>query len=449
VEHSPGGAKVHKNKTIAACLYSGAILLALPGALMAAPSDDLKALVDKGQAKQAYELGAKTPEQLGNPDFDYYFGLAAVDAGHAGEAVLALERYLIQFPRNTVARAELARAYFVLGEDDRAREEFQNVLRENPPPAVVSTIERFLDSIRTREARYQSTSSFYLEAGIGSDSNVNAGVSGANINLPVFGSVTVGNAGTRKGDLFSLWGAGGQFSHPISPGMALFGALGVELKRNDNQHAFDLLNAGAAGGLSLLKDKDLYKLSYTLSDISVESDRFRSANGLMADWTHQFDELQSLQTQAQVARYDYTGGNQVRDADYLSGSVTYRRAFIMKWQPVLSLGGSYAQEHNLRNRPDLGRDLYGARIGGSVQPDAKWGFNAGVSYQLSSYNGPDALLATTRSDDYWAVDASAVYLINRNLSARAEMVLSDNQSNISLYRYQRNYVAFKLRYEFK
>jgi tetratricopeptide (TPR) repeat protein len=418
-------------------------------AVFAAPADDVKALVDKGQAKEAYDLGSKTPDELGKPDFDYYFGLAAVDAGHAGEAVLALERYLVQFPRNTVARAELARAYYVLGEDDRAREEFQNVLRENPPTSVASTIERFLDAIRTREARYRSTSSFYLEAGIGSDSNVNAGVSGANINLPVFGNVTIGNAGTRKGDLFSVWGAGGQVSHPIAPGLALFGAAGVELKRNDEQRAFDLLNAGATAGISLLKEKDLYKLSYTFSQISVESDRFRSANGLVGDWTHQFDELQSLQSQAQVARYDYTGGNQVRDADYLGGSVTYRRAFIMKWQPVVSLGGSYAQEHSVRNRPDLGRDIYGTRLGAAIQPDAKWGFNAGISYQMSRYNGPDALLATTRSDDYWALDASAVYLVDRNLSVRGEMVLSDNQSNIALYQYQRNYVALKLRYEFK
>ena len=53
-----------------------------------------------------------------------------VDSGHAGEGVLALERYLLQFPGNTAARVELARAYFVLGEYVRAREEFENVLRD-------------------------------------------------------------------------------------------------------------------------------------------------------------------------------------------------------------------------------------------------------------------------------------------------------------------------------
>lgn len=431
-------------------LACGLIVLALSAtASVAAPTDELKAMVDRGQAAEAYEHGLKFPELLGNPEFDYYFGIAAVDAGHAGEAVLALERYLIQFPRNTVARAELARAYFVLGEDDRAREEFDNVLRENPPPEVRATIERFLDSIRTRDARYRPSSSFYLEAGVGSDSNVNAGVSSGNIALPVFGNVTVANTGTRKGDMYSVWGAGGQMSYPVAPGVALFGVAGAELKRNDRQSAFDMVNVGAAGGVSLLRDKDLYKLSYTFSQVSVESDRFREANGLLGEWNHQLSELESVQAQAQLARYQYTGGNQVRDADYVGGALNYRRAFIGNMQPVLSLSGSYAQEDSTRNRPDLGRDIYGVRIGGSAQPDGKWGINAGLGYQESRYNGPDTLLLTTRKDNYLSLDASVVYLIDRRLSLRTELVLSDNQSNISLYRYKRDFVAVKLRYEFK
>ena len=42
--------------------------LAFAGALFAAPADDIKALVEKGDAKAAYELGKRHPDQLGNPD---------------------------------------------------------------------------------------------------------------------------------------------------------------------------------------------------------------------------------------------------------------------------------------------------------------------------------------------------------------------------------------------
>src|SRR6185436_16137744 len=79
---------------------------AFPICAYAAPADDIKALVDQGKAAEAYAFGKKNPDQLGNPAFDFYFGVAAVDAGHAGEGVLALERYIANFPDNQAARLE-------------------------------------------------------------------------------------------------------------------------------------------------------------------------------------------------------------------------------------------------------------------------------------------------------------------------------------------------------
>ncbi len=416
----------------------------------AAPADDLKTLIEQGRSREAYELGSRHPELLGNPGFDFFFGLAATDAGHAGEGVLALERYLIQFPNITVARVELARAYFILGEDARAREEFQNVLRDKPPANIQTTVEQYLDAIRLREARYQTTSTAYIEAGMGIDSNVNGGVGSSSINLPVLGNVTVAAAGVRKGDNFSHLAAGGQISHPIAPGLALFGGIGVEAKLNSTHSASDLMSSSLAGGASLIKDKDVYRLSASQNVLAVENDRFRSVNGVNGEWNHQLDELQSLQTTAQVARFNYTGTNEVRNADYVGLGLTYRRAFVStKWQPVLSLNASVATEDNQRQRPDLGRDIHGGRAGVSLSPTAQWGLNLGLSYQESRYNGPDTLLSVVRKDGYAAMDMSATYLWNKNISIRGEILLSDNQSNLSLYEYKRNTAAVKLRYEFK
>src|SRR5262245_36177730 len=161
-----------------------ACALAFAQTLCAAPADDVQALLEKGDAKGAYELGRQNRDQLGNPAFDFYFGIAAIDAGHAGEGVLALERYVLTFPDNVSARLQLARGYFALGEDARARQEFEALRALQPPADVAAAVDRFLDAIRLREARYTTSGGVYLEFGVGYDSNVNGGVQNANIFLP-------------------------------------------------------------------------------------------------------------------------------------------------------------------------------------------------------------------------------------------------------------------------
>jgi len=119
-----------------------------------------------GRAREAYDLARRhLTEGEGDPLFDYYHGLAAIDSGHISAGVFALERVLIANPRDDRARLELARGYFLLEEDLRARREFQAVLE--PPPGVVATIQRHLDAIRLRERRYKTSAAAYLEVGAG------------------------------------------------------------------------------------------------------------------------------------------------------------------------------------------------------------------------------------------------------------------------------------------
>ncbi|MBA2675576.1 hypothetical protein [Ramlibacter sp.] len=84
-------------------------LLSMAMCALAAPADDIKNLLLQGKDKQAYELGRSAPAQLGEPAFDFYFGIAALNTGAPGEGVLALERYLLQFPA-TVRRSSSWRA---------------------------------------------------------------------------------------------------------------------------------------------------------------------------------------------------------------------------------------------------------------------------------------------------------------------------------------------------
>ena len=415
----------------------------------AVPADDLKGLLEGGKPAEAYSLGAQSPELLGQPAFDFYFGVAAIDSGHAGEGVLALERYIINFPDNVIARVELARGYFVLGEDARAREEFERVTKSNPPAAVQTNIDRFLDAIHARESRYVTKAGFYLEAGYGYDSNVSGGVSNSNINLPVFGSVVVNQSGVKAGSSFNWLAAGASVSKPIAPGVAVFASGQVDGKFNNANQQFDQNNVAVAGGLTYLDSKNLYRVTLSHSEVSVDDTRFRTAEGIAGEWHRQLNELQAISPFVQYAQLRYAGNNQPRDADLYTAGLGYRKTFIGDWQPLLTANINGGREHDIRDRPDLGRDLYGGRLGFSMTPLPKWGVSVGATYQHSRYQGADALLLTVRKDSYYAADATVSYSYTRNLSVRLELLGSKNDSNLSLYAYRRDMATVKVRYDFK
>lgn len=429
----------------------GLLLLATAGGACAATADDIRDLLAKGNARGAYELGKKHPDQLGNPAFDFHFGVAAIDSGHAGEGVLALERYTVNFPDNFNARLELARGYFVMGDDQRAREEFNAVLKTNPPASVTANIDRFLDALRARESAYRTTSSVFIETGIGHDTNVNGGVSSSNINLPVFGNVAIGQSGVKTHSNFGWLAMGGQISHPLSPGFALFAGGQLDSKFNISTRAeqFDQGNFLVSGGMSYFKDRNFYRLTASQSEVSVDQNTFRRVSSLSGEWLHQIDELQTISPFVQTARFSYTGNNRPRDAEFYAAGIGYRKAFIDKWQPLLTISANAGNEHNTESRPDLGRDIYGARIALAITPAPKWALSAGGTYQKSRYAGPDALLATTRRDNYYAADVVASYAYTRELSLRAELLLSKNEANLELYSYRRDILALKLRYDFR
>lgn len=434
--------------------WLGGVLLALGGlaltqALQAAPADDIKALVEKGDARGAYELGSKYPDQLGNPAFDFYFGVAAIDSGRAGEGVLALERYLLNFPGNVEARLELARGYFILGEDARAREEFEEVSKLKPPAVVQARIDRFMDALRARESRFRTTANLFVEFGLGYDSNANGGVNSAAITL-AGAPFTVAEAGVAQSATFTNLAAGGQVTHPIAPGVALFGELSFDTKmhHSDFESQFDLRSIGANGGMTVLQEKNLFRATALYSHLDLDYRQLRDVLGIAGEWQHQYDEFQIVSASLLYADLDYKGDNNARDATLTQLGLGYRRAFVGPWQPLLNVSANLGQEDNRRGRDDFARDIYGVRAALSGSPAPKWSASGGVFYQLSDYKALD-LTGSTRKDKYYGVDFSVGYALRKDLSLRGELLLSRNDSNIALYEYDRGVFTVKLRYEFK
>ncbi len=140
--------------------------------------DDARQLLAAGDAGAAYQLlAAQELDWAGDPAYDYLLGMAALDSGRAGEAVFSLERAVAAEPDFPGARMELARAQFESGDLQVARNQFQYLLGQSPPPQTRAVIEQYLAAIDrpTRRAGF-GVRPFY-EFGAGYDTNANGSTS--------------------------------------------------------------------------------------------------------------------------------------------------------------------------------------------------------------------------------------------------------------------------------
>lgn len=428
-----------------------ATLFFAPG-LFAATSDEIKSLLEQDKAAAAYAEGKKHPEELGDPAFDFFFGIAAINAGHPGEGVLALERYLLVFPDNISARLQLARGYFELGDDAQARLEFEELRKMNPPADTAAAVDRFLDAIRLRQTRYTVGSGAFVELGIGRDTNVNAGPASANIFLPGFGLQPLDPNSQKKGDEFGSVAAGGYVSYPIRPGVTLFANGQGERKfhrdSDDRQFELGIYNGGL--GASIVQGANLYRFGLNYGVITVGSSTYRTTTGGSAEWQHQLDGAQSFSLGAQFARLDYDDANSPRDADFVGFNAGYKRTFNHPWQPVLNLGLNAGVQRSRTDHDELVPRTVGASAAVTFAPAEKWGAQLGYTHQSSDYRGPDFFaFPDKRRDKYDAGNVALTYLYSRNISIRGEALFSKNRSNADAYEFPRDVYSLKVRYDFK
>lgn len=454
------------NKQLVMGLITGGFL-AVPA--LAAPVDDIRVLLEQNKPQEAYHLGRRHPAELGNPAFDFYFGIASLDIGQAGEGVLALERYLLNFPDNRSARFHLARGYFILGEDQRARDEFETLQPAAQGPEKIG-IERFLDAIRARETRYLPSANAFIEAGLGWDTNLNAGIDGGTrptIPGMAMPALSVNSVSAKESGGFTAL-AGGLFgNYPVAPGVSLYAAGAFDAKlHSGNVGMFDQINYGVSGGASHLAGRHLLRAGVGYGQVEIDDQRYILTTSINGDWQYQWDQFNRANVGLQFATFDYQdvwvhqvkngsapkvfSPNSVRTSDYTGLSLGWTRSFNMPYQPTLAVLLSAGNEINRKNRPDLSRDIAGTRFSVNWTPLPQWGAAVGLAYQENRYRGPFTVFAGDhRHDRNWAADASLSYYYSKNLTFKVDAVFAEQRSNIGLYSYDRDMVTLKVRHDFK
>ena len=221
-----------------------------------------KALIKEGKFNEALILlQPLVRDRNAEEEVLFLIGFAAIGASQQpgasdderdtllDEAIASLRTILINRPGLVRVRLELARAFFLKGEDSLARGHFERVLAGRPPAPVVANVQRFLAEIRARR-RW----TMYLGAAVSPDSNIGGASDEQIIYINDLPFRRDAEELTTSGIGVSVW-TGGEYQHPLGDRLRL--RLGGDLSRQDyGGSKFDQTFVSAHIGPRWLVDKD-------------------------------------------------------------------------------------------------------------------------------------------------------------------------------------------------
>ncbi|HEX5092305.1 MAG TPA: tetratricopeptide repeat protein, partial [Burkholderiales bacterium] len=351
-------------------------------------TDRAKLLLQRKDPDAAYKLLEPLEDKrAGDPEFDYLLGLAALDTGHYERAIFALERVLAVQPDNLQARAEIARAYMATGELATAKRELEAVKSRQVPDEVRRTIDQFLSAIQSAETTQYTR---YLELGFGYDSNINAATASTSIAIPSIGpNFQLAPSLVEQSDRFIGFAAGFNFTRKLNLNWAVVGGIDAFLHQNLNESTFDTAILDGSLGMRYARGLEAVTVGLQGQQFMLDSDRYRTAGGGIAQWQHNFDERRQASVFGQYTALRYQT-QPIRNADRSIIGLAYAQAFDGAYSPALFTSVYGGEEAQLDDSvPQLGNKPLGARLGGQVRLGGGWGMFAGLAYEHREYNGVD------------------------------------------------------------
>jgi len=432
---------MHKWILILAMIYSSNTLATID-------LNRLRYLFDSGNSQEAYEYAfAELLTYEGDPAFDYYYGTSAIDIGKANEGVYALERVLVSQPNNLAARLELARGYFVLQEYDRARAEFNIVLKFDPPDDVREKIYAYLDNIRLQEGRYKTTSAAYIELSYGTDSNVNSGPRNPTIFFLGRTGELSPDALEQRDDYTNLEANYG-ISTPLTAGISFSANINANLRKNSKHSELDTETYTESADFRFLHAQDSYSIGAIAQQFFVDSNDYRQLIGINSGWSRHLSQQSSLQAFLQFSKQDFDG-QEVRNVNTGTLGAGFTKRFDISLSPIIFTSAYIAQDDPESNSETAGkiaeRDYYGARIGTILSTSSRTSVQISVDYQTSEYGLKDENTGILREDDYTNTELNFTWLLTRNWSLRADASYLKNESNNTINEYDRKQASFAMK----
>jgi len=431
---------------------------------------DADVLIKSGKPADAYALLEPIEfDHSGEVRFDYLIGIAALDSGKADRATFAFERVLAVNPDFAAARLDMARAYYQLGDFQRARTEFAAALKQNPSEAARANIQKYLDAIAAQKEVKRTRLFGYVEGSVGRDSNVNSSTSQSQVQIfdgSVWTSATLDTANVKVADNYYSVAAGGEVKYGFNANWGVYAGGGLRKRSNNTNKQFDTRGLDVRAGVQYEAKANRLRIGALGGQNNVGGLHSSDTTGFKAEWHHIFSPGNQLSVFAQSVQYRFVEPvMQPNDVD--------QHAMGLGWLHALSDGKSalfgsvhYGTEKDVApiiivpgyvnpvinpgsGRNDGAKRFRGLRAGGQTAINEKTTLFASADAQAGDYSKVNYLFQRKRNDRLYDLKLGADWHWDRLWMLRPQLSYSKNSSNIAIYDYDRMDVFLTVRREFR
>ena len=426
-------------------------LLLLPSLLLVLGSpcvragdlDALQGALDRGQPQEAYGMASKMLDtHEGDAAFDFLYGKSAYQSGHYHEAMFALERAVYGRPEDIRSRYFLALTYYAMGRLEAARREFRIVQANNPPADIAEDSSRHLLSLQ--KSGQQSSLIAQAEAFVGHDNNINRATGDHVVNFPQY-SLSLLPDGRQQSDAYRQVGGNIQYYQPLQDDLGVILKGAVADKDFFSSSDFDESYYNGSATLSRTQQQDTYRLGANTQAYQVGGSTYSINRSLETSWYRESSEGQGLSAGLSLGENDYPGQGLFNvNQSALHAGVHRRygsRFHSLSFMLVDENADHGSGDYNARNSRYWFYDF-------NMYVDTRNSLQSRLLYSETWRDGQDPVFSVNRDDDYLSLLLAWQWRYSASLMAITRLGISDNDSDIKVYEYERQYIETGVRYTF-
>lgn len=375
-------------------------------------------------------------EYLGDADFDFLYGITALEENHTELAVFAFERVVANKPTWLDAKYYLAKSYFRMKNYQAVLQLCDTLISQpNSSNALVSASTLLKKSTQKKLAKQSLFYQQQVNLGTGYDSNINAGVDEDNIYLPFLGAnVLLDETSKENSDNYL------SLNYLLSGSKSLTQKSKLLFSAQANINQFfketDYNRVTLDGSLSYLQQFKSFdaSLGVNIKPLWFAGEYYRTQasinGGIKKRLTDQFllsGNLSLGKTKNNV--------NENLDTNDLTLSFS-GQYFTDNWRHTVAI--NYLEEESQSAETSHNSSESNLFHFNSLWLiNQKWLMSGSLSWQRQSYNGLHPFYFTQRVDDMLALTTMVQFKASNALSYRFNASYQNKDSNLSLFSYQR------------